>query len=56
MARHYTKGGGVALYVSDIIERTVIESKLVVVEHIFECVTVELNMRMMKLPLLVACT
>ena len=47
-ARHYTKGGGVALYVNDIIDCTLIESKSVVVENVFECVTVELNMRKMK--------
>ena len=47
-ARHYKKGGGVALYVNDRIDCTLIESKLVVVENMFECVTVELNRRKMK--------
>ena len=39
-ARHYKKGGGVALYVNDRIDCTLIESKSVVVENMFECVTV----------------
>ena len=47
-ARHYKKGGSVALYVNDRIDCTLIESKSVVVENMFECVTVELNMRKMK--------
>ena len=48
-ARHYKKGGGVALYVNDRIDCTLIESKSVVVENMFEWVTVELNMRKMKM-------
>ena len=47
-ARHYKQGGGVALYVNDKIDCTLIESKSVIVENMFECVTVELNMRKMK--------
>ncbi|KAK2183282.1 hypothetical protein NP493_317g00007 [Ridgeia piscesae] len=53
-ARHYKKGGGVALYVNDRIDCTLIESKSVVVENMFKCVTVELNMRKMK-NLIVSC-
>ena len=41
------KGGGVVLYVNDRIDCTLIESKSVV-ENMFECVTVELNMTKMK--------
>ena len=47
MARHYKKEACLDNG-SDRIECTVIESKSVVVEHIFECVTVELNIRKMK--------
>ena len=47
-ARYYKKGGGVALYVNDRIECTLIKSKSVVVENMFECVTVEINIRKMK--------
>ena len=54
-ASHYNNDGGVALYVNDIIECILIESKSVVVENSFECVTVELNMkRKRKLSLSVA--
>ena len=41
------KGGVFALYVNYRIEWTLTKSKQVVVENIFECVTVELNMRNM---------
>ena len=48
-ARHdITKMEEVLLYVNDSIECTLIESKSVLVENIFECVTVELNMKKMK--------
>ena len=47
MAQHYQKGGGVALCIKDRIECILIENKSVVVENIFEYVTVELNMRKM---------
>ena len=36
------------MYVNDIIDYTLIESKSVVVENMFECVTVELKMKRMK--------
>ena len=48
MARHYKKEELLLDSGSDRIECTVTESESVVVEHIFECVTVELNMRKMK--------
>ena len=54
-ARHYNKGGGVALYVNERIDCTLIESKAVVFGNMFECVTVELNMRKMKI-VIVNCT
>ena len=46
--RSFTWHDITTLYVNDRIECTLIESTSVVVENIFECITVELNMRKVK--------
>ena len=38
------KGGGVALYIKDIFKSKLITNKLVVLDNILECVTVEINL------------
>ena len=47
--RSHKKGGGVAiLYVNNIFDCTIVESKSMCSENNFECLTVELNMPKMK--------
>ena len=46
--RSHKKGGGVAIYVNNRFDCTIVESKSMCIENNFECLTVELNMPKMK--------